>query len=276
MARFKLSAGAEIDLMTQAEMYDALHQYHQDTVLERARGVKWMRLPTLSGTLSGTYPTATAKLGGPGLCGPQPGYAWALRRISATGLSAATSASTATSDATGSITSGAGSAALANGVSATGFSLGFSAAPSAAGTAILSNVTGGSITWNIPSGQTSPYNVTFPGPITASSSSVAPTLTIAGLGTGAGNIVLFGQSVTAATGADQLYVFRNELTAGQFLASITGQIATNFVSFTNVQAVLFSGDELIVSPGTTFAASGVITVTGEAIEVPAQMLWKVA
>lgn len=109
------------------------------------------------------------------------------------------SSSAVSSTATGTITSGAGSAALANGVPASGFSLGFSAAPSSAGTAILSNVTGGSITWNIPSAQTSPYNVNFPAPITTTSGAVAATLTIAGLGTGAGNVTLFG--LAAATPA---------------------------------------------------------------------------
>ena len=163
--KVKLSAGAEIDLMTQAEMYDALRRNHADTVLERARGVKWMRLPRLSGTLSGTYPTSTTKLGGPGQCGPQPGYAWALRRLAAINLSAST---------------------------------------------------------------------------------------------------------------DQLYAYRNEVTDAQFIATLVGLGATNYVSFTNVQAVLFSGDQLIIAPGATFAATGTITVTGEAVEVPAQMLWKVA
>lgn len=276
MAEFRLSAGATVDLLTKGEVADALHQQHVDSQIERARGVKWMRLPVLAGILTGTYPTTTSHLGGPGQCGPNPGYVWALRRVSATGLSAATSGSTTTSTATGSITAGAGSAALANGVSATGFTLSFSAAPSTTGTAILSNVTGGSQTFNIPSGQTSPYTVTFPGPITTTSAGVAATLTIAGLGTGAGNIELYGQSVTAATAADQLYLYRNEQVPQQFIAALTGQIATNFVSFTNVQAVLAPGDDLLIGPGTTFSAAGVITVTAEAIEVPAEMLWKVA
>ena len=117
--------------------------------------------------------------------------------------------SAATSTATGAISAGAGSAALGNGVSATGFTLSFSAAPSTTGTAILSNVTGGPYTFNIPSGQTSPYTVAFPGPITASSAGVAPTLTIAGLGTGAGTIELYGQAVTvAASPAVQLNIPR--------------------------------------------------------------------
>ena len=119
------------------------------------------------------------------------------------------SSSAATSTATGAISAGAGSAALGNGVSATGFTLSFSAAPSTTGTAVLSNVTGGPYTFNIPSGQTSPYTVVFPGPITATSAGVAPTLTIAGLGTGAGTIELYGQAVTvAASSAVQLNIPR--------------------------------------------------------------------
>lgn len=107
------------------------------------------------------------------------------------------------STATGAIAAGAGSAALANGVPVTGFTLSFSAAPSTTGTATLSNVTGGPYTFNIPSGQTSPYTVTFPAPITASGPGVAPTLTIAGLGTGAGTIEMYGltPAVAAANAA---------------------------------------------------------------------------
>lgn len=165
MAEFRLQAGASVDILTQKELDHSLGDLAKDSVLERGRGVKWMRLPVLAGTMSGTYPTSTSKLGGTGLCGPNPGYAWALRRIAAIGLSA---------------------------------------------------------------------------------------------------------------GTDQLYAFRNEVVPGQFIGALVGQGATNFISFTNVQAVLMPGDELIISPGAAFAAAGVITVTGEAVEVPAEMLWKIA
>ena len=100
-----------------------------------------------------------------------------------------------TSTATGAIAAGAGAAALPAGVAATGFTLSFSAAPSTTGTAVLSNVVGGPYTYNIPSGQTSPFNVTFPNPIAANG---APTLTIAGLGTGAGTIELYGLTPAVA------------------------------------------------------------------------------
>jgi hypothetical protein len=96
--------------------------------------------------------------------------------------------------ATGTITAGAGSAALPAGVAATGFALSFSAAPSTTGTATLSNVVGGSQVYDIPSGQTSPFEVTFPEPIAASGGAI--TLTVAALGTGTGVIELYGEGAT--------------------------------------------------------------------------------
>lgn len=114
-----------------------------------------------------------------------------------------------TSTATGSITSGAGSAALPNGVPVTGFTVTFSAPPSTAGTLVLSNVTGGPYTFNVTTTPQNPYTVSFPNSITATSGSVAPTLTAAGLGTGAGTIELYGQSLaTAASSSANLNIPR--------------------------------------------------------------------
>lgn len=165
MAEFRLQAGASIDILNQKELDHSLGSLAHDSVIERGRGVKWMRMPTLSGTMTGTFPTTTSKLGGTGLCGPNPGYCWAVRRIAAINLSAST---------------------------------------------------------------------------------------------------------------DQLYVYRNEPVVGQFIGAMVGQGATNFISFTNVQFVLAPGDELIIAPGASFSSSNVITITGEAVEVPAEMLWKIA
>lgn len=93
----------------------------------------------------------------------------------------------------GTLTAGAGSAGLPVGSSISGFTITFSAGASTAGTATLSGgVFGGPYTYAIPSGQIAPYTITFPSPIPATGT---PTVTVAGLGTAAGNIQITGLSV---------------------------------------------------------------------------------
>ena len=98
-----------------------------------------------------------------------------------------------TTTGTGTITAGAGSATLAAGVPVTGFALSFSAAPSTTGTATLTNVAGAPIAYDVPV-SAAPFIISLPEPIAATAGNQA-TLTIAGLGTGAGVIELYGQGI---------------------------------------------------------------------------------
>jgi len=234
----------------------------------KARAVKWMRLPQiLSGIASGGVLNVGENNGI--VLGPRTGYAWYLTRLVVDGLFTGSAAATVTG--TGTISAGAGSAATpANGQSATGFTLSFSAAPSATGTAVLSNVTGGPYTYNIPSGQTSPYTVNFPFPITASGSGVAPTLTISGLGTGVGTIVLYGQSVAVA--ADTVSLYRT----GQFatqppLWTFSGAQGQQQLMTGKARITLLYGDSLTLY-GTGLTATGVIRLSGELIEMPQERM----
>jgi hypothetical protein len=224
-----------------------------------AQVLRWAPLtPLQANPQTQTATAGTLVLANAEVWGPKTGYFWALQRFNVVGL---TAGSTTTSTATGTITAGAGSAALASGVSATGFTLSFSAAPSTAGTAVLSNVTGGPYTYNIPSGQTSPYTVTFPAPISAAG---APTLTIAGLGTGAGTIILYG---TLTTAGDTVTIYKGQ-------SGASGVVPQNVVNENQVTATSQfdpSRTDLILQPGDflTVAGTGLtstsVTASGDVI-----------
>jgi hypothetical protein len=47
-------------------------------------------------------------------------------------------------------------------------------------------------------------------------------------------------------------------------------------SFGKLQLTMYAGDNLVVTSVGTFAATGTITVQGEVLEVPAEMLWKLS
>lgn len=75
MATFKLSAGAEIDLLTKPELDDALQSEALAQVQERARGIKPMRFVGRSGLAL----TATTAVVIPYT--PSQGYVWAVRLV---------------------------------------------------------------------------------------------------------------------------------------------------------------------------------------------------
>lgn len=87
MAKVRLDVGAEVDFLNKDEMGDLLsdHARNQATARERERlsGVKYIRAPRMVGSqTSGTVALGTA----PPWVGPAQGYAWSVRRISASGL----------------------------------------------------------------------------------------------------------------------------------------------------------------------------------------------
>lgn len=84
--KFKLHAGSTIDTLTQDELKAGLTQNTTSWFQERARGIYCPRFDATA-----TVATATISLPGPGKnnIGPQIGYAWDVRRITADGLAAA-------------------------------------------------------------------------------------------------------------------------------------------------------------------------------------------
>lgn len=83
--KVQIKAGAEIDIPTRGEIREDLTDVVGVLGAElRAdlRGVKWMRLPMLTGTVASSALT----LGEGAHVGPSQGYAWSLRRIVIDGL----------------------------------------------------------------------------------------------------------------------------------------------------------------------------------------------
>lgn len=85
MAKFRLAANAEVDLLTRQELDESL-QSQQDTWQAAAlRGIKWMRLPEV---LTGRAASGKLTLGETTgqQAGPAQGYIWSLRRLIVNGL----------------------------------------------------------------------------------------------------------------------------------------------------------------------------------------------
>lgn len=83
MAKVKLDFGAEFEVLTQGELDDSLCRSYDRAALAMVRGIRYRRLPILSGaavsgvlTLGVTAPES----------GPDSGFAWSLRRIFVNGL----------------------------------------------------------------------------------------------------------------------------------------------------------------------------------------------
>lgn len=99
MAKVKLDVGAEVDFLNKGELDDSLRKANEERargeLLERVRGIKYIRPPQIQGTVyngtingSASSPAGTAGnavLGG-APWGPQSGYAWSIRRIAIGGL----------------------------------------------------------------------------------------------------------------------------------------------------------------------------------------------
>lgn len=84
--KFKLQAGREIDVLTKDELKAGLTDNTASWFKEEARGFNTARFGPIVGTVSG----AAVAIPGPGdpTIGPDPGFVWAVQRITADGLSA--------------------------------------------------------------------------------------------------------------------------------------------------------------------------------------------
>jgi hypothetical protein len=86
MAKVRLQAGAEFDLLNKDELSSALSDQSTADQLARLHGIKHMRLPEV---LVGTVASSAISLDGntgPYPLGPRSGYAWAIKRLIVSGL----------------------------------------------------------------------------------------------------------------------------------------------------------------------------------------------
>lgn len=219
----------------------------------RALEVAWMSAPAVG------FTGAQVPLAVPGW-GPNTGYAWAVQRIAAGGLG---SGAVTTVTGAGTIAAGAGAASLPAGAAVTGFTVTYSVATTAASTITVSNIAGGSLTYDVPSGFSGQYPVSYPSPVPASGGAV--TVTVAGAGAAVtGTILVYGQS---GSSADTLIVYK-----GASAAEAQGQ---NFLwQFTAAAPAWNPGrtglvlmpEQSLVFGGTLTAASGYV-VSADVIQV---------
>ncbi len=85
MAKFKVKAGAEIEVVTPAEMQKQLDALHAAWVAEVTIGARWTRFSATARVASSAF-----EIGGParpddGL-GPAPGFIWDVRRVHVAGM----------------------------------------------------------------------------------------------------------------------------------------------------------------------------------------------
>jgi hypothetical protein len=93
MAKVKLQAGAEFDLLNKAEAHDAMRGALKDWQVEAVRGARSV-LFSAAGTITAA---GTVTIGGndsvtgqQGEMGPGPGFVWSVKRIAVRGISATT------------------------------------------------------------------------------------------------------------------------------------------------------------------------------------------
>lgn len=85
MAKFKIQAGAEVDMISSQEMRDALKDLQMSWMTELAIGTRYTRF-----SAQATIANAALDMGGSGpggqQLGPPPGFIWDVRRLRLTGL----------------------------------------------------------------------------------------------------------------------------------------------------------------------------------------------
>lgn len=102
----KIDFGMEIDVLSQAELDDSLRRSGDAQARAAVRGIRYRRLPQLTGQASGGALSLGAT-GGAVEAGPDSGFAWSIRRLVVSGLTAG-----ATPDVVNFYNSGAGSQPL--------------------------------------------------------------------------------------------------------------------------------------------------------------------
>lgn len=88
--KFKLQAGAELDLLTRDEIKDVMRSGMRDWVLEAMRGPMPKRFAA-QGTITANAVTVDGS-NGSGVLGPEAGFAWLITRVAVSGVTLATDA----------------------------------------------------------------------------------------------------------------------------------------------------------------------------------------
>jgi hypothetical protein len=85
MPKVHLQGGMLLEIPNREENRADVASVMDERLLVQARGMKWMRLPQITGTASGNVLTLDESHGAP-VVGPEQGYAWSLLRIVVDGM----------------------------------------------------------------------------------------------------------------------------------------------------------------------------------------------
>lgn len=99
MAQTRLDIGSMVDFLTKGELDDSLSKSADRAEQAVLRGIKYFRLPPVTGTVfSGTIGGASGSSGVPGIfsqfVSPESGYVWTVTRLAISGLFNANSGTT--------------------------------------------------------------------------------------------------------------------------------------------------------------------------------------
>lgn len=75
---------AAVDMVTAPEINEVMSNRFDSYLRDRFRGIKWMRLPVMSGKVSGGAITLGISSGN--VCGPDSGFLWSVKRLIVSGL----------------------------------------------------------------------------------------------------------------------------------------------------------------------------------------------
>jgi hypothetical protein len=85
MPKITLQGGMHLEVPNREENREDVARVMDERLLVQARGIKWMRLPEITGTASGSALNLDESHGA-AIVGPESGYAWSLRRIVVDGM----------------------------------------------------------------------------------------------------------------------------------------------------------------------------------------------
>lgn len=86
--RQQITAGGYFDFLTNEEFQEMMGHHFDDFIREVVRGIKYIRMPLLTGTASGGVLTIGQ---GNTITAPEQGYAWSFKRLAVSGLTTGTS-----------------------------------------------------------------------------------------------------------------------------------------------------------------------------------------
>jgi hypothetical protein len=248
MPRYQIKVGADIDVLNQTELENTVSKQTR-LLLEESKGVKHIEFEATGTIVAGAVtipspnPASVGQLQIPQL-GPEDGFYWSIQRLTVDGLT-----KYVTTDET----------VVAPAVPASGNYV-FNPYPYPV-TVVLAGFTATAVSINGLAVGTGNGTYTLP-----PGAGIAITYTVAGT-----------MTWTAAAGSPPIYntdflvVYKNFAAGSNRLFSLSAQTEWEFPGS---HAGMLKGGDLLVITGTGLQSTGQLTISGEALEAPAEMVYK--